>query len=189
MINLFDPFYYGVILIIFGLFAVMKALFGITIPVFRIGFGALLTYAGMCALLGPLPTNDLEKRTFMLEKSLVADQLHRSYNTLFGQTTIDFSNLAIPDTKRVFEINNVFGIVELILNPEIPTRIIVERAFGPVQIAGEETKTLAPFLPIPTLFGTYCYNSHADEENALIEIRSRNVFGSLAASYPKPQIS
>lgn len=160
----------------------MRALFGVTIPIFRIACSAIFIYAGICILVGPVPANDNERKTFLFEKiNATATKTHRTYNSLFSQTTIDLTALPISTKKRTLEINNIFGTTDILLNSEIPTLVVFERAFASIRAPEQELPETTSTLPVPfsLLFGTFSYRNYPSDIEPLVEIKSRAVFGTV----------
>jgi len=181
MANVLNSFSCGVILIIIGLLYSFRSLLSITIPIFRIACSILLVYAGIYILTGPIPTNDAEHKAVFFDKvAFSGNEAHRIFNNIFGQTSIDFSSVTELKEKRTVAINDIFGTVEIILNPQIPTKINIERALVHIRAPEQNTATQSSLLPAPlsNLFGTYVYQNYQQGE-PLLEIRSRAVFGTM----------
>jgi len=78
----------------------------------------------------------------------------------------------MPSEPTSIEIDTIMGASIIILNPEIPTKIMVNTAFSSAQ------------LPDDTIisFGSYVYR-HIPSTTPLLEIRLKVVFGSAIIRY------
>src|SRR5437016_829894 len=91
---LFTGIFLGTLLILWGLSLIVEAIFGISIPVLRIGFALILMYAGLTLIKGMYEAHN-QKTIFFSQESVKADadSSQRSYKIVFGQGTIDLSDL------------------------------------------------------------------------------------------------
>lgn len=162
------PLFWGAFLIVIGLAFIIKALFGITIPIFRIAFGALLVYGGICLIIKPFTRSYTAGHTILFQtQHMKATKDIDSYNTVFGQSTIDLSSYT-PKKPVTVTINTIFGRTTLLTNPRVPTTIISNAAFSQASFPNGDTVT----------FGERTYTTN--QEQPLITIRAHVVFGALS---------
>ncbi len=179
MIDIFNPFYCGIVLIVFSGMYIFKAFLGVTVPAFKILCGCLFAYAGICIIIGP---NSVDHKITLFENTKIdLEPSFKRYSELFSRTTVDFSDIQLPSEKLTFECNNLFGITQVILNPAIPTIVIVDRVCATTHFpsVGQDTTSFAASSLFKLFFGSQVYRSHDISIEPLIEIRSRSAFGSF----------
>jgi hypothetical protein len=178
MIDILNPFYCGTALVAIGFLYVIKALFGITIPAFRVLCGSLLAYAGVCVIIG---SSSPDHKITVFEKTQYTDDATiRCYSDVCSQITHDLSSMSLPCEKRIIELNNVLGSTEILLNPAIPTVIKMDRACAQTRFTSPLANNTYSWLGlIKNLFGSYSYTTHDAAVEPLLEIRSRAAFGTI----------
>ena len=163
---------WGVILIILGLALVIRTLFGISIPLLRIGLGLLLTYAGLGLLFGPNGGMDQQDKvtvTFAKDTVTVIDP-KRSYDTVLGYSTIDLTNANLdPNEKTTIDMNTIMGNTILLLSPSIPTEIRAQATVGNVQFPHDKAIN----------FGIRSYKTHDDHIETQLAINAQVILGNL----------
>ncbi len=166
---LFHEVFWGVFLIILGISMVIKVLFHLNIPLFRVALAFLLIYAGISALMGgfaakPQPANDI----FFNDSRIHVVEPQAKYNIFFGKGTIDLSDANLTDTP--IEINTIFGAGIIKINPNLPVKVNLDAAFAGARTPDGNTIS----------FGNYSYHSpkyKAGERH--LEINAHVVFGGL----------
>jgi len=170
--------FWASLLIIFGFSMLLGALFGINIPVFRIFSGIFLVYLGI-QLIANWPAHKervaqpiyFGRRSIIIEPAMFQTERPPRYAVLFGTAYLDFSKIeeVNPEICPVeMEVNTIFGSTKIILNKNIPTRVISSASFG--------TTTFPDDTEIN--FGNYTYRIK-DGENAQLILRTSTAFGKL----------
>ena len=167
---LFGGLFWGILLVLFGATIIVKAVFKINIPFFRIGFALLLIYFGAKILFGGAGFK-ADRNTTMFSDTKVEYLVPGSeYNVVFGKSTIDLSNIDISGGKEKIEISVIFGSGIVYINQEIPMKIKISTVFG-------DTK-----MPVGNVsfFGDYIYKtgSYTEGEDYL-RLDVDVVFGSV----------
>ena len=167
---LFGGLFWGVLLVLLGASIIIKAVFKINIPFFRIGFALLLIYFGAKLLFGWSGIKT-DRNTTMFSETKVEYLVPGSeYNVVFGKSTIDLSNIDISGGKEKVEISVVFGSGIIYINQDIPMKIKISTVFG-------DTK-----MPVGNVsfFGDYVYKtgSYTEGEDYL-RLDVDVVFGSV----------
>ncbi len=123
---------WGLLLVLLGLSILSKTIFGFAIPFLRIILAAYLLYIGCMLLLSAIgyDTNIFFPFTDNKSKVKQVTQNKTSYSIVFTSGTIDLSDLTITQHPTTVEISTVFGNGDLILDANIPTRIIVNNSFA-----------------------------------------------------------
>lgn len=165
---IFTGLFWGSILILLGLSVILKAVFHINVPVFRLAFGFLIIYFGIRVLVGG-HFGRVSNNTVLFEESRVEmTATGDEYNVIFGKGVIDATGRPQNQKARNVEINTVFGHSTVKISSSVPTIVKVSAAFGGAR------------LPDGTMisFGEYTYrNKAAQDTDAVRMIKSSVVFG------------
>jgi predicted membrane protein len=172
---IFSGFFWGFFLILLGAAVILKAVFHIEVPVFKIFLGLLIIALGLRMLLGgfcrPKSSIVFDEGTVRVHKS------QKEYNIIFGKGSVDLQNL-VPDEKTIrAEINTIFGAADVFIDPQIPARIRVNTAFGTVRLPDAQNAA----------FGSYIYASKNYVKNQPhLEINITAIFGSAEIVQKNP---
>jgi hypothetical protein len=163
--------FWGVVVILFGISILLKAMFHIDIPFFRILFGLVVIYWGVCMLTGWHGHHySGGSRAIFTESTVSANESNKEFSVVFGKNTVDLTSLQPSDKFMRVESNTVFGDTLLIIDPAVPAKIKVSTAFAHASVPnGNETS-----------FGELVYTTKDYKEgaNSLI-IEANVVFGNL----------
>ncbi|MFN3402737.1 MAG: hypothetical protein ACK40G_01500 [Cytophagaceae bacterium] len=159
--------FWGILLVFIGLSIIIKVVFDINIPVFRIGFALLLIYLGVKLLIG-ISDNSKSKESIVFGEGKVEGELSKQeYNVLFGKGHIDLTgssvNVEIVGKKKI---NVIFGQADVLVSDTVPVCIKSSSAFGAINFPD---KTIISF-------GERQYNT-SPETVACTEIELNVVFG------------
>jgi predicted membrane protein len=159
---LFGGLFWGILLVLFGATIIIKAVFKIDIPFFRI-VGAKILFGGVGI--------KADRNTIMFSDTKVEYLAPGSeYNVIFGRSTIDLSDIDVSGGKEKIEISVIFGSGLIYINQEIPMKIKISTVFG-------DTK-----MPVGNVsfFGDYIYKtgSYTEGEDYL-RLDVDVVFGSV----------
>lgn len=160
---------WGILLIAFGSSLIIKALFGITIPIIRPLLGIFLIYIGTVVITNMYPSQSARTQPILFSKASFKEQerLAEKYTVLCGEGTIDLSELTMPAEPTHIDIETIMGASTIILNPAIPTKVMVSTAFAHTQLPDDTVIS----------FGDYTYRTTTTESPLLI-IHLKVVFGS-----------
>lgn len=166
---------WGIIFIALGILILIKTIFGIDIPIFRILIALAFLYVGILLLINPPQSkvfishsNTHSQQTVFGKRNFTHGELAANYQITFGQSTIDLRAIKL-DKPASTDINISFGSATLRLNPEIPTLITANASFGKVAFPDDTEITM----------GNHTYRSHPHEVEPLLNIRANISFGSL----------
>jgi len=167
---LFSGLFWGVVIILLGITVILKAVFHVDIPLFRIIFALCIIYFGLRVLVGGFHGGK-ERQTVVFGESRLSLTDDSEYNVVFGKGSLDLSGVEPGDRSDAIEFTTVFGKGTLIVNPNVPMRIKVSSAFGGVRMP--DGTNIA--------FGDYTYRSKAYKEGSpFLNIKAAVVFGNLA---------
>ena len=168
---LFSGIFWGVVLIIFGITIIIKIIFNIHIPLFRIMIALFFIYLGIQILMGWkfFPQGN-ERSAIFNETKIQADSSDNEYNIIFGKGDVDLTKIDLKEKSVNIKINTVFGGSFIKLNPEMPYIIKVDSAFAGARLPDGNNAA----------FGTYVYKSKnfKEHENHL-RIKASVVFGGI----------
>ncbi len=166
--------FWGIILIIIGLSLIIKIVFNIDFPIFKLLIAFFFIYLGIRILIGPsfkpLKSGDPYNVIFG-ERVITKVENMREYNVVFGKAIFDLRNY-VPDSNVVdIKINTVFGTSEVLLNDSISSKIEANAVFAHADLPNGNSAS----------FGyTSFFKDSTNQSNELIIIHADVVFGSFA---------
>ncbi|MDG5813677.1 hypothetical protein QA601_01170 [Chitinispirillales bacterium ANBcel5] len=164
---LFSGLFWGIILILIGLSIIIRVVFNIQIPLFRIVFALILIYLGIRVLVGGAWIRG-DQRTALFEDRTIGAK-EGEYNVIFSRAQIDATQ-PLPRGGDNIETNTVFGSSVLKISKDIPTRIKVSAVFASTSLPDGNTIS----------FGDYTYlNPAYSADEPFRTIRANVVFGNL----------
>ena len=170
MFSLIDGVFWGVLLIILGIWFLVRRYVPVHIPVIRIIIAALFVYIGIRVLvLGP-SVRDRNTAVFSESTLQYSPDRGRDYNLVFSSGTIDLRSAATSDADTRVQVNVVFGSGILRIDQTMPVRVDMSSAFGEVE--APNGRSLA--------FGDTVYTTPSYKEGApALHIHATAVFGRL----------
>lgn len=170
--------FWGIFLILAGLALLVKVIFNIEFPLFRVLAGIFLILLGLKIIFGefilwPFKSGDNEI-FFSTEKIYASDAMLEEYHIIFSHTTFDLGEMRYPDMKTDLRFNNIFSGNKVYLPPGIPVKIKVDAVFAGVKMPGRNTP----------VFGRGTYNSEGfDPDLPHLNITANVVFGNILFMY------
>ncbi len=178
MCFLFSGIFWGLVLVALGVAVIIKVLFHIDIPVFRIVFAMVLIYFGLKLLVGGCGrgySHTSQESVVFNEGTLSAEESRDEYSVVFGKGTIDLTGLKAKDKNTNIRVSTVFGASTLKLDPAVPAVVNVSAAFGSAHIPDGTT----------TSFGHYTYKTKAYKEGKpYLAVMANVVFGEMTIVAP-----
>lgn len=170
MVSIVDGIFWGALLIILGVWFIVRRSVPVHIPVVRIIIAVLFVYVGVRILVrGPQAT---DRNTAVFSESTLSYSPDRSreYNLIFSSGVVDLSK-AVPSGQTIHaEVNVIFGSGTLRVNPAQPVRVNMSSAFGTVE--SPNGRSIA--------FGDTVYTTSSYREGSpALEIHATAVFGRL----------
>lgn len=166
--------FWGIIVILIGLSILLKGI-GLTLPLFKIIIGGLLIYLGLKFIFGGWPHNKfMGKNTndvFFAEAYFSPGNMdNNEYNIIFGKGVFDLRGIDLTAGTKEIKIHTVFGRVEMLLDKNMPFRIISDVVFGGVNMPNGNSAA----------FGTIGYSSdNFNAEANFVDIKADVVFGGI----------
>lgn len=166
--------FWGLILIIIGVSLLIKVIFNINFPIFRIVIAFIFIYIGIKILVGPsiklFHTQTDKNGVIFGETSQSSIQNNQEYNAIFGKLVFDLKNIELnSDTNYNIKINTVFGSCELILPENVNINIESNAVFGLASMPNGNS----------TSFGNIDYKKYSPEFHTTLFIKADVVFGSF----------
>lgn len=167
--------FWGLLLVILGLSLILRIVFNIDFPIFKIFIAFVLIYFGIKILFGSFDTkvhvyHGGEKDVIFGEKNFSHMEGSGEYNTVFGKGTYDFRGYDLKgETKRI-KLSTVFGGTVIKLDKDLPVRIKVEAAFAGADLPNGNS----------AVFGSTTYESPTFESgNPYLDLKLEVVFGGI----------
>jgi predicted membrane protein len=167
--------FWGLVLILIGLSLVIKIVFNIDFPIFKILIAFFFIYIGLKIMLGSSfrifgePRNKSD--VVFGESNFDQVGSDKEYNVVFSKGNFDFRDIKLqPTGPTKVKINTVFGGVEIFIRRDMPVRITVEAAFSGAQLPNGNSAA----------FGSTIYSSDSlDTSKPYLDIKADVVFGGL----------
>jgi predicted membrane protein len=161
--------FWGAVLVLFGISVLLKAVFHIDVPVFRILVGLVIIYFGLKVLTGWRGFSSPNTVVFS-DCSVSPKEIKGDYSVVFARGYMDLSNADIKDKSVTVRVHTVFGETTILVDKNMPVKVQAEAVFSGVKMADGNV------LSIGNL--TYLSPSYKEGDNCLI-IKSDSVFVSL----------
>jgi hypothetical protein len=170
MLSIVDGLFWGVLLVILGVWFIVRRSVPVHIPVIRIIIAVLFVYAGVRILARGPVTVDHNTAVFSESVMRYAPDRGREYNLVFSSGAVDLSSAA-PDAASIHaEVNVIFGSGTLRINPAQPVRVAMSSAFGTVESPNGRS----------VAFGDMVYTTPSYRDGApALEVHATAVFGRL----------
>ena len=161
----------GILLIVAGIAIILRILFNIDLPVFKLVVAFIFLYIGIRLLVGdfhPQHIHTGENAVIFGETQFKGLPKNQEYTVVFGQARIDLSQEPTPAEIQQLKINTIFGSTELLIHPSQPLRIHADAAFAGAKLPGNKE----------TSFGKANYQSGPFNQQApFLDIEAHVVFG------------
>lgn len=167
--------FWGVLLIIIGLSLVIKIVFNIDFPVFKIIIAFIFIYIGLKIILGhnfkPFHEHKSDNEVIFGESSFNNIEHGKEYNVIFSKGNFDLRNIPLQESGPTkVKITTVFGGARIIIDKNKPIRIKADAVFSGVQMPNGNS----------TAFGTTLYSSDSlDLSKPYLEVKADAVFGGI----------
>ena len=170
MVSLIDGIFWGVLLIVVGVWFLLRNTLPVHIPVARLIIAVVLIYLGIRVLVLRPVIRDSNTMVFS-ESSLAYSPSHgRDYNIIFSSGSVDLSEVALTSGSVSAEVNVVFGNGTLRINQSQPVRVSMSSAFGTVEAPSGRSVAFGD-----TVYTTPSYQAGSPA----LEIHATAVFGRL----------
>ena len=129
--------FWGFIIILFGIVILIKTVFHINIPFFRILIGILIILFGISFIVGAVSQRKSE--AMFRYYNFNSGTIQKEYNIVFSKASMDVANFDFSNYNGEFiKINSVFSSAEIYLSRDFQYEIRAESAFGAVILPNGE---------------------------------------------------
>lgn len=165
---------WGIILVIIGLGLIIKVVFNVDLPIFKILFALFFIYLGIKILFGSFNINfkvSSDANDVIFSEARFTDISNKDdYNVMFGKAEFDLRDYELKPGRNKLKVNTIFAGTEIFLNSDMPVKVKSESVFGGSQLPDGSS----------TGFGTSYYTSdNFDENNDHLVIYTDVVFGGV----------
>ena len=163
----------GILLILAGISIIIRIVFNIHIPVFKLFIALVLLYIGIRMLAGdfsPTRFHTGENAVIFGETNFKGLPKNQEYTIVFGQARIDLTQESPLSETQNLKINTIFGSCELLILKEQPVRIKADAAFAEARLPGNKE----------TAFGKVQYQKEPlNVQEPFMDIEAHVVFGAF----------
>lgn len=165
---LFSPVFWGSVIVLFGLAIILKAVFHIDLPLFRICFGIVLIYIGVRILAGGKMTPGFQSgnQTIFGNGEMKYDGSKREFTTAFANSLVDLKNLEAD--PQPIHIHTVFGRTVVKMPKGADVKVETSTAFG---------ATVLPGGQMAANFGDSEWRGKNNGKEARAVVQVKTVFG------------
>ena len=165
---IFSQVFWGIFLILLGTSFILKVVFHLDIPVFRLFVSFFLIYLGIRVLTLGF-SSERNNRNMIFNDYQFQVNADGDYNVIFGRGVVDLTHYQIDANTRI-KVNTIFGSGLIKIDPTQPLKVKVDSAFAGARMPDGNLIS----------FGEYTYQTPAVKEGQLYGKMEVNVvFGEL----------
>ena len=157
--------FWGAFLLILGIALIIKVVFNVDFPVFKVVVGIFLVLLGIKVLFGRflIPSHHFEPEdTIFTERVYDNPEAGKEYTVLFAKGVYDFTNVDLSKGIYHVKVSTVFGGTQIIIPRDKPVRIKADAVFAGAELPDGNT----------AVFGTTVYESDScSTASAYIDIK------------------
>ena len=128
--------FWGFVIILFGIGILLKSVFHINIPFFKIFVGIIVILFGISIIFNAINSR---KTAVFGEYNFKSGSIEKEYNIAFSKASMDVANFDFSNYNGEFiKINSVFSSAEIYLSRNFEYEIRAESAFGVVRLPNGE---------------------------------------------------
>jgi len=165
--------FWGAFLLLLGIALVIKVVFQVDFPVFKVLVGIFLILMGIKVLFGRVffPSHHFDPEdTIFNERVYDNPESGKEYTVLFARGVYDFTNVNLENGSFHAKVSTVFGGTQIIIPRDKPVRITADAVFAGAELPDGNS----------AVFGTTVYESDSwRSDTAAIDIKVDVVFGGV----------
>lgn len=167
--RIYNEYFLGIILISLGVLLLIRHIFNLNLPIFRILAGVVFLYIGISIIFGGAGIKSGPNLVFS-EGTIEAGGLDQEYNMIFSNGVVDLTNL--PSLKRAhkLKVNTIFANGTIRINPQEPIILKVNSVFANAILPDNSSISFGN--------NTYMTKTFKPDTNYL-EVEASVVFGKL----------
>ncbi len=160
-------------MIFIGIALIIKFVFNVDFPVFKILIAGFLIYLGLRILFGSIGIFRFESGpndTLFADKTYYQPEDNKEYNVVFGKGTFDFTNTDLSQGNVNVKISTVFGASEIMIAHDMPVNIMADAVFAGAELPDGNA----------AVFGSSSYQSDRfDPDSSHLKIKLDVIFGGV----------
>jgi predicted membrane protein len=165
--------FWGALLIFIGLALIIRFVFNVEFPVFKVLFALFFIYLGLRILFGSFGLFRFETGpddVIFSEREFYQPENNREYNVVFGKGNFDFTNVDLSGGNVYVKIGTVFGASEILIDRDMPVIINADAVFSGAELPNGNT----------AVFGSTAYQSETfNPDSNHLKIKLDVVFGGV----------
>ena len=165
--------FWGAFLLLLGIALIIKVVFQMDFPVFKVLVGIFLILLGIKVLFGRfiIPSHHFEsEETIFNERTYDDPESGKEYTVLFAKGVYDFTNVDLSKGSFHTKISTIFGGTQIIIPRDVPVKITADAVFAGAELPDGNT----------AVFGSSVYESESwTRDSASINIKVDVVFGGV----------
>lgn len=165
--------FWGALLIIIGLALIIRFVFNIDFPVFKVLFALFFIYIGLRILFGSFNIFKIEtgpNDVIFTEKEYIQPEDDKEYNVVFGKGNFDFTDIDLSQGNVNVKIGTVFGGSLIKIDRDMPVKIVADAVFSGAELPDGNT----------AVFGSSSYQSESfNPDSNHLKIKLDVVFGGI----------
>ena len=165
--------FWGAVLIFIGLALIIRFVFNVDFPVFKVLIAGFFIYLGLRILFGSFGLFHFETGpddVLFSEKEFVRPEHNKEYNVVFGKGNFDFTDIDLSQGSVNVKIGTVFGAAEVRINRDMPVKINADAVFAGAELPDGNT----------AVFGSSSYQSESfNPDSNHLKIKLDVVFGGV----------
>ena len=165
--------FWGAFLLLLGVALIVKVVFNVDFPVFKVVIGIFLVLLGLKILFG---RTFFAERHFDAEDTIFSERIYdnpesgKEYTVLFGKGVYDFTNVDLEKGSFHVKVSTVFGGTQIIVPADKPVRVKADAVFAGAELPDGNN----------AVFGTSVYESESwSPDTASLDIKVDVVFGGV----------
>jgi len=165
--------FWGAFLLLLGVALIIKVVFNVDFPVFKVLIGIFLVLLGLKVIFGKFlvsPGHFSSEETVFSERVYDNPESGKEYTVLFGKGVYDFTNVDLEQGSFRVKVSTVFGGTQIIIPADKPVRIQADAVFAGAELPDGNN----------AVFGTSIYESDSwNPDSANMDIKVDVVFGGV----------
>lgn len=165
--------FWGAFLLLLGIALIIKVVFNVDFPVFKVLVGIFLILLGIKVLFGRFlisPHHFDPEETVFTERVYDHPESGKEYTVIFAKGVYDFTNVDLSEGSFRAKISTVFGGSQIIIPGDKPVRVKADAVFAGAEMPDGNT----------AVFGSGVYESDTWSRDTVgIDIKVDVVFGGV----------
>ncbi len=134
--------FWGALLIVIGLALIIRFVFNVDFPVFKVIFALFFIYIGLRILFGSFGLFRIETGpddVLFSEREFIHPGKDKEYNIVFGKGNFDFTDVDLSQGNVNVKIGTVFGASEIRIDRDMPVKITADAVFSGAELPDGNT--------------------------------------------------